>query len=198
MSALRKFRRFSEAEYLLIENASPHKSEFYDGEMFAMAGAAPDHNSVNENLTLEIGGRLKGGRCRTYSRDQRVRVSATGLYTYPDLLIVCGKREYDRTDPKSLVNPVVLFEVLSPSTAEYDRGTKFGHYQKLPSVQEIVFVSQDVPLVQVYARQPNDTWSLTTFDDLAGDFALRSVPIRVPMGDVYRDVEFQPDEQPSD
>lgn len=192
MSALRKPRRFTEGEYLVIENAASYKSEFYDGEIFAMAGAGPEHNAVNENLSGEVYARLKGGRCRSYSRDQRVKVAGAKLYTYPDLVIVCGPREYDRLDPNSLVNPVVVFEVLSPSTAEYDRGAKLGMYQKLPSVREIVLVSQDVPLVQVYARQPGDVWTLATFDDPAGDFALSAVPVRVPLADVYRDVEFGP------
>lgn len=178
------------AEYLAIEEKAETKCEFYDGEMFAMTGASPPHNIVKDNLVVEVGSRLKGGSYRTMSSDQRVHIPRTGLYTYPDLVIVCGRPEYDPADPNTLVNPVVVVEVLSPSTEGYDRGAKVRQYQKLASVREIVLVSQTQPLVQVFARQADGRWLLTTFDDLSGEFALTSVPVAVPLADVYRDVEW--------
>jgi Uma2 family endonuclease len=193
MSAIAK-RKLTTAEYLAIEANAPFKSEFFDGEMYAMAGASPEHNYVTENLSVEIGGRLKGGPCRTVSSDLRLKIERTGLYTYPDLMIICNRPEYDPADRNTLLNPFVVFEVLSPSTASYDRGTKRRHYQKLDSVREVVLVSQDEPVIEVYSRQPNGTWVLTTFEDPAGEFALTSVPVSVPMADVYRGVEFPPRE----
>src|SRR4051794_31322851 len=113
--------KLTPAEYLTIERKAEVKSEYLNGEMFAMAGASPAHNVIKENLIGELYSRLKGGPCRSYSSDQRVKVSATGLYTYPDIMIVCGPPEFDDEDPNTLLNPQVIIEVLSESTADYDR-----------------------------------------------------------------------------
>lgn len=188
MSAIPK-KKLTEAEYLAIERAAEFKSEFHDGEMFAMAGASRQHNEVKENLIGELFGRLRGGSCRTYSSDQRLKVPRTRLYTYPDIVIVCGRAEFDPADADTLVNPQVVIEILSKSTEAYDRGTKFRHYQRLPSIREYVLVSQDRVRVERFVRQPDETWVLTTFEDPAGEFALATVPVRVPLSDVYRGVE---------
>lgn len=195
MTAVPK-KKLTEAEYLARERDAEFKSEFYAGEMFAMAGASRQHNDIKENLSVEIGGRLKGGPCRTYSADMRVKVKRTGLYTYPDFLIVCGPPEFEVVQgTDTLLNPQVVFEILSESTERYDRGTKFQHFQKLPSVREYVLVSQDRVRVERFVRQPDETWVLTTFDDPGGEFALATVPVRVPVADIYRGVEL-PDEPP--
>lgn len=191
MSAAPK-RKLTAAEYLAIERAAPHKSEFYAGEMFAMAGASREHNTVNENLSTEIGSRLKGGPCRTFSRDQRVMVDRTGLYTYPDLVIVCGPPEYDPEDRDTLVNPRVVVEVLSPSTERYDRTTKFLHYRQIPSVEEYVLVAQDEPWCERYVRQPDGAWAQVPFVGLDAALELKSVPVAVPLRDVYAGVTFPP------
>jgi Uma2 family endonuclease len=107
-------------------------------------------------------------------------------------MIICDRPEFDPADRNTLLNPQVVFEVLSPSTESYDRGTKRRHYEKLQSVREVVLVSRDEPVIEVYSRQPNGTWLLTTFEDPAGEFALTSVPVSVPMVDAYRGVEFPP------
>lgn len=190
MSAVPKPKKLTVAEYLAIEEKAERKSEFFDGEMFLMAGAAPKHNYTKDNLVGELHGRLRGGPCRTVSSDQRLHVERVGLYTYPDILIICGQREFDPVDPMSLLNPLVIFEILSASTESYDRGAKFRRYQQIPSVREIVLVSTEIPLVQVFARQDDGRWVLSTFDDMDGAFALTSVPVNVPLVDVYRDVEF--------
>src|SRR5262249_45016959 len=158
------------AEYLAIERASETKSEFYGGEMFAMAGAMPEHNRAKENLIIRMGAQLFGGRCQSFSSDQRVKVSRTGLYTYPDIVIVCGKPEYAPKDRGTLVNPQVVFEVLSESTEEYDQGAKFRHYQQLPSVREYILVSSVEMRIERYVRQPDGTWLLTFFTDPDRDF----------------------------
>lgn len=196
MSAAPKPRKLTVAEYLASENAAERKSEFYDGEMYLMAGASPEHNLVKENLSVELGARLKGGRCRAVSADQRVLVGPTGLYTYPDLVLYCGPPEYAPHDRNTLTNPAVVVEILSPSTAAYDRGPKFRQYQRQPTIQEVVFVALDVPAVEVFVRQPDDRWLLTTFVDLAGEFRLSTVPVAVPLADVYRDVTFPPPADP--
>ena len=190
MTAVPK-RKMTEAEYLAFERDAEAKHEFYDGEIFAMAGASRAHNELKDNLIGELHARLKGGSCRTYSADMRVKVNRTGLYTYPDILIVCGPPQIQQTaGTDTLLNPQVVIEILSDSTERYDRGKKFEHYKRLPTVLEYVLVSQERALVDRYVRQPDKTWVLTTFDDPAGEFALATVPVRFPLADVYRGVEL--------
>jgi Uma2 family endonuclease len=189
MSAVTK-KKLSESEYLAMERAAEFKSEFYDGEMFAMAGAGLLHNRIKDNLIFEIGSCLKGSSCHTYSSDMRVKVERTGLYTYPDILIVCGRPEVDPDQKDTLFNPQVIIEVLSKSTESYDRGKKFLNYRRLPSLKEYVLVSQEQKLIERFVRQPDDDWLLTTFDDPNGEFALVTVPVRIAMADVFRGVEF--------
>jgi Uma2 family endonuclease len=179
----------TEAEYLAIERTADFKSEFYKGEMFAMAGASHQHNEIKDNLVGELCNRLKPHGCRTYSSDQKLKVERTGLYTYPDVIIVCGRPQFDPEASDVLLNPQVILEVLSESTESYDRGKKFPHYQRLPSLKEYVVVSQERVSLERFVRQSDETWTLTVFDDPAGEFALATVPVRIPMADVYRGVE---------
>jgi len=192
MSAIPKpKKKLTEDQYLAIEADAEFKSEFYDGEMFAMAGANLSHNSVKDNLILEIGLRLKGGSCRTFSSDMRVKVKRTGLYTYPDIVIVCGEPEIERRGGlDTLLNPQVVIEILSKTTEGYDRGTKFRHYKRMASVKEYLIVCADRGCVDRFVRQDDETWVLTTFDKPSGKMALASVPMRIPLADVYRNVEL--------
>jgi Uma2 family endonuclease len=182
--------KLTPAEYLARERKAEFKSEYYRGETFAMAGASRFHNKVKENLIVELGIRFKGGPCQTFSSDQRVLVPATGLYTYPDIVIICGKPEYDAADRDTLVNPDAVIEVLSPSTENYDRGVKFRQYQQLPSVQEYILVSQTEPLVERYVRGSNGDWAYTAIPGLGGELALATVPARIPLAEIYNGVEF--------
>jgi Uma2 family endonuclease len=180
--------RMTAKEYLEIEQDAHFKSEFFQGEMFAMAGASRDHNRVKENLVIEIGGRLKGGPCQTYSSDQRVLVEATGLYTYPDILILCGPGTSDPADPNTLTNPTTIIEVLSPSSEQYDRGAKFRNYQQIPSLAEYILVAQDKAVCERFVRQPDESWALVSFVGLAATLAFTSVPARIPLADIYAGV----------
>ncbi|HYH66678.1 MAG TPA: Uma2 family endonuclease [Urbifossiella sp.] len=193
MTALPK-AKLTVAEYLAIERRAEFKSEFHDGEMFAMAGASREHNTVAKNLGGELYGRLKGGPCQTFLSDQRVRIARTGLYCYPDLVIVCGEPQYAEEDRDTLVNPRVVFEVLSPSTERYDRTVKLRHYKQLPSVQEYVLVAQDQAWCERYARQADGAWTHVEFVGLDATLELTSVPVAVPLADVYARVTFPPDE----
>jgi Uma2 family endonuclease len=190
MFAVPKAKFLTPEEYLAIEEKAEFKSEYFNGEMFAMAGASVSHNTVNENLSVEIGNRLKGSGCRSFSRDLRLRADATGLYTYPDLIIVCGPREYDPRNKDTLLNPTVVFEILSPSTEAYDRGTKFQHYGQIASIREIVLISQDAMVVEVFERQTEDRWILTTFRGPNASMKLSTAGLAIPLPDIYRDVEF--------
>jgi Uma2 family endonuclease len=194
MSAIPK-TKLTVQEYLAMEEKAEFKSEFFQGEMFAMAGANPHHNFINENLSGELYAQLKGSRCRALSRDQRVCVDRTGLYTYPDLVIVCGKPEYAESDANSLTNPQVIIEVLSPSTERYDRTTKFRHYQQLPSVQEYILVSQDEAMCERFTRQDDGSWAMVAFVGLEEMLQLKTVTVAVPLTDIYASVIF-PDPPP--
>jgi Uma2 family endonuclease len=191
-------KRMTEAEYLAFERDAEYKHEFFDGVLYPlhnpyrdlqmMAGATRPHNSIKENLIVEFGMRFKGGRCRTFSSDQKVRLSDTGRFAYPDIVVVCGEPEDDPTDANCLANPQVVIEVLSPSTEGYDRGFKAEQYRRSATVREVVFVAQDAPRVERYVRQPDGTWVLTVFADPAGEFRLGTIDVAVPLADVYRGV----------
>jgi len=187
MSALR-IPRLTIDEYITIENAALYKSEFFDGEMFAMAGASPPHNIVRENLSAELHARLKGSGCRSVSSDQRLKVVRTGLFTYPDLLVICGPWQFDAKDPNAVINPVLIVEVLSPSTEKYDRGAKFRNYRQIPTLREYILIAQDEPICERYVRQPDDSWALTWFVGLDQSLAFAIVDASIPLTDLYAGV----------
>jgi Uma2 family endonuclease len=189
MSAIPK-RRLTVEEYLAIERNAEHKSEFFNGEMFAMAGASREHNTIKDNLAGELFGRLKGGPCRPFSSDQRVLVEATGLYAYPDVIIRCGPGTYDDVDRDSLTNPTALIEVLSPSTERYDRGAKFRNYQQIPTLKEYILVAQDEPVCERFVRLPDGSWGLVSFVGLDAELTFTSVAASIPLADVYAGVTF--------
>ena len=201
MTAVPK-KKLTEAEYLAIERNAKFKSEFYNGEMFpmqgpreliGMAGATFHHNRIKDNLLYELTGRLRSGPCQALSSDMRVKISATGLQTYPDLLVVCGTPEFESNTQDCMLNPTVIVEVLSDSTESYDRGKKFGHYRQLPSLQEYILIAQDRPHIERYVRQQDGSWLLTIFDNPAGDFSFVSVKATIPLADIFRGVEFPTD-----
>ena len=180
----------SPAEYLARERRAEWRSEFYRGEMFAMAGASWEHTLIKDNLAREAGNQLKGGPCQVVTSDLRVKVSVTGLYTYPDMVVVCDQPQFEDQVQDTLLNPRVIVEVLSDSTERYDRGTKFAHYRELPSVQEYVLVAPDRPLVERYVRQPDDSWLLTAFRALTETFEFGSIAASIPLADIYRGVQL--------
>lgn len=192
MSTARKLK-LTEAEYLANENASEFRSEFYDGEVFAMTGGSVKHNRIKENLAIEIGSRLKGGKCQSFSSDQRVKVQDTGFIAYPDIVIVCGEPNLDETDAYSIVNPQVIIEILSPSTQRRDRVFKFGHYQQIPSLKEYILVSQTDMDTEHMVRNENDRWELTATWGAEGEFQLASLPIAIKRADIFAGVEFPPE-----
>ncbi|MDA1015517.1 MAG: Uma2 family endonuclease [Planctomycetota bacterium] len=179
------------AEYLDRERLATFKSEYFRGETFAVAGASREHNLIVSNLVREIGVSLKGRPCEVNPSDMRVMVSVTGLYTYPDVTIVCGEREFDDRELDTLLNPTVLFEVLSATTEAYDRGTKASHYRKLASLKEYVLIAQDRPSVERYLRQPDGSWLLREVTDINGNVSLDALGVSLPMAEIYRRIEFE-------
>jgi Uma2 family endonuclease len=183
-------RLLTAQEYLARERLADFRSEFCRGEMFAMAGASWEHTLIKDNLAREAGNQLKGGPCHALTSDLRVKVNATGLYTYPDMVVVCDEPQFEDEVMDTLLNPRVVVEVLSDSTEKYDRGIKFGHYRQVPSIQEYVLVAQDRPLLERYVRQADGSWVLTAFNDMTLVFAFGSIPVQVAMAEIYNRVEF--------
>lgn len=153
--------RMTYAEYLAAEVVSEVRHEFLNGEVWAMAGGTPQHGALAVSVTLALGAALRGKPCRGYSSDVRVRIPQTGLSTYPDLSVVCGELETAPDDKDAITNPIVLVEVLSDSTEAYDRGAKWAHYRRIPSLREYVLVSQGEPRVEVFRRiEETARWEL--------------------------------------
>lgn len=145
--------------YLAWERASPQKHELFDGEVFAMAGASEEHNLIVANILRELGNLFRKRPCKVYPSDMRVK-APTGLYTYPDVSAICGRPDFEDAELDTLLNPTVLFEVLSESTELYDRGKKFASYRTIPSLRDYVLVSQDSVSIEHFTRQADGTWNL--------------------------------------
>jgi len=190
---------YTAEEYLALERAADHKSEFINGRVYAMAGASRSHVLITTNVAGELRSRLRGHGCRTYSADLRVLIDSTGTYTYPDVAIVCGNPEFrDDGHLDTLTNPTLIVEVLSPSTEGYDRGAKFAHYRRLASLQEYVLIAQDRVSVERYTRRGED-WIIRPTDELTDRndiLHLASVACDLPLAEVYDLVEFGNSERP--
>lgn len=172
-------------EYLAIERRAETRSEYLDGEMFAMTGGSRNHNLIVLNIGRELSLHLKKQPCEVYVSDQRVRIPATGLYTYPDVVVVCGEPRFEDAELETLLNPTLLIEVLSRTTEAYDRGKKFEHYQTIPSLAEYLLVSQDSFRVEQYLRQGDHRWLLTSVTGREGRIALPSIQCELVLAEVY-------------
>lgn len=155
-----------------------------------MSGVRYPHNWAKDNLATAINTALKDSPCYALTSDMRVKVSPTGLYTYPDIVVVCGEPELEDANGDTLLNPVVVVEILSETTANYDRGAKFRHYQRIATLREYLLVAQDEPLVERFVRGPAGTWVLHTAVGLDSQLVLDAVPVRVPLADIYAGVTF--------
>lgn len=180
----------SEEEYLVREPEAEYKSEFRDGRVVAMAGASLAHSRITVNLTRILGNQLQGSTCLPYSSDIRIKVPAARFYTYPDLSVVCGNPEVDPREPGTVTNPTVLVEVLSPSTAAYDRGQKFAYYKRLDSLREYVLVAQSAVRVERFVRQDDGSWVEAVLQSIEDVLALSSIGCRVALRDIYERVAF--------
>jgi len=174
-------------EYLEIERKAEWKSEYYAGEMFAMSGASEKHGLIAVNLVALLHRQLRRTTCRVFGSDLRVNMPATGLYTYPDIVVACGERKFIDETFDTLLNPVLIAEILSPSTEAYDRGRKFEHYQTIPSLNEYLLVAQDRIHVDLYTRQPGGAWLLTSASELTASIALASIQCSVSLAELYED-----------
>jgi Uma2 family endonuclease len=177
-------------QYLEIERKAEFKSEYLDGEMFAMAGARENHNLLVASLIAALHQQLRTRPCRVYPSDMRVHVKSTGLCTYPDVSAVCGERRFVDNQTDTLLNPGLIIEVLSPTTEAYDRGRKFEYYQSIESLREYLLVSSDRVRAELYSREPDGRWLLTCAQRLEDSLTLESVGARIVLSDLYERVEF--------
>lgn len=178
--------RISPEEYLRREKASDAKHEYFDGQVFAMTGASRAHVRIRVNLTRILAAALRHRSCEPFDSDMRLRVDATGLYTYPDLTIVCDPI----FDGETLLNPIIIIEILSSSTERYDTTTKFGHYERLPSVREVWFVSQDRMWIERNRRTGPGQWLREWFTE--GEMKIDDPEMTIPVAEVYERVELDP------
>jgi Uma2 family endonuclease len=179
-------KTYTPAEYLALERDADYKSEYYQGEIFAMAGGSPNHNAIKEQTAVSIGLHLRKHKCRSYSSDQRIHIPANGLYTYPDLVVVCEPNRYADLRRETLTNPLLLGEVLSPSTAAYDRGDKFALYRSIPTLREYLLIDSTGIRAEVFTKNEAGFWVLTSeADTLAGQVHLQSIDLRLSLADLY-------------
>ncbi|MFN8524559.1 MAG: Uma2 family endonuclease [Chloroflexota bacterium] len=179
--------RYSPAEYLAIERAARQRSEYVNGETVAMAGASRAHNLIVLNVAAEPRAQLRNHPCEVYASDMRLTVVGTRLYTYPDVLVVCAEALFEDAEADTLLNPTVVFEVLSDLTEVYDRGEKCAHCRRLDSMQSYVLVSQRRPRVEHFERSGR-RWVLTEYDALDQTLMLPAVGCELAMAEIYRQV----------
>ena len=176
--------------YLALERAASYKSEYLSGEIVAMAGASRRHNLIVANLVRVLGGALLERDCNVYPSDLRVRTSEANLYTYPDVVVTCGEEQFEDDHTDTLLTPLLLVEVLSESTEAYDRGKKFEHYQRIPSLKEYVLVAQDRCRAEQFVRQQDGRWIYSEAHRREEVIALPSIECDLVLDEVYAKVKF--------
>ena len=187
MSAVLEKNCYTAEDYLSQERCASSKSEFHDGQIFAMTGASRKHNLVSGNIYRELSLQLKKRPCEAYINDMRVKAAQANSYHYPDIAVVCGTPEFEDAQLDTLLNPTLLIEVLSPSTEAYDRGSKFAHYRKIDTLREYFLVVQDRPGIERYVRL-GDVWILTEAEGLEASVELESIDCVLSLREVYEKV----------
>lgn len=182
--------RLTTEQYLSQERQSDTKSEYFDGEIFAMAGASREHNQISANLVRVLGNQLLDKPCSVYSSDMKVRIDKARKYTYPDLVIACQTERFEDEHRDVPLNPVVILEILSDSTEAYDRGRKFLHDQLLDSLIDYLLVSQDTPRIEVFSRRENNAWLYAEFHGLDAVIEIKSIGCGLHLGDIYHKVDL--------
>ncbi len=195
MSVQRKAEnvKVSPEEYLAMERRTEEKHEYFNGEVFAMVGASPNHVLIVTNVVAELHAQLKKRPCSVYSTALRVKVSPTGLYTYPDVVVVCGESRFDDKAKDTLVNPTLIVEVLSETTKDYDRGEKFEHYRTVPSFVEYVLIAQDRRHIENFIRQPDKRWLFSETNRMEDTVELSSIGCSLSLVEVYDKIGMSPE-----
>lgn len=197
--AINPQHKMSPAAYLAFERAQTDaRHEYLNGEIVAMTGASLVHNIIVSNLVISLGIQMRGRSCNVFARDMRVKIPATGLYTYPDITALCAAPELEDDVADTLLNPSVIIEVLSRSTEAYDRGAKFAHYQSIASLYAYVLVAQDRPRIEIFLRREHGNWLYSVADGPEAVVHLETIDCELILSDVYEGVQFAPTEAPSE
>jgi Uma2 family endonuclease len=187
--------RMTPEKYLQFDHDSDIKYEYFDGDVFAMTGGSLNHNQISINIASQLKSTLRGSPCRPLASDMRVKVNEIDKYTYPDIVVVCGNIELEKVKGvETLLNPVVIIEILSDSTEAYDRGKKFTHYRLIPSLREYILVSQDYCNVEQFSRGDRGIWHiLDPCMDMERSITIESIDCELLLSDIYELVDFETD-----
>jgi Uma2 family endonuclease len=178
-------QKYTIEEYLEMENAATEKHEYYQGEIFAMSGTKGEHVVICRNLIVSLANKLKGKPCQPYGSDARIYIQKNTLFTYPDLSIICGERKSLNDDDLNFLNPSIIFEVLSPSTKNYDRGEKFRLYRDIPTLGEYIVVDSESVKIEAWHINAHGNWELKEYDTLSGSLTLYSLQLPLEITDIY-------------
>ncbi len=189
-------RYFTPEEYLALEEAAEHKSEYRDGVIIPMAGGTTNHNRISLNMSIELRLALKGLDYDVFMGDVRLWMTKKRIYTYPDVMVIPGKPEYFNNRQDIVMNPQVIIEVLSKSTKAYDRSDKFKLYQTIPTFQEYVLIDQSQVYVEHYCKLANKRWSYSQYDEEDAALVFSSFQVEVPLADLYEKVDFEAENEP--
>ncbi len=187
--ALIKNQIWSKEEYLKLEASNAYRSEYHKGDIFAMAGGSYKHSAICSNLHRRIGNLLNGKDCISFDGNLKLSIPEHNAFVYPDMMVVCGKIEFYENQNDIIQNPVLIVEVLSPSTESFDRGGKFEYYRSLASLTEYVLISQKSPIVETYYRQSEKNWLYSVVKGLEENLVLQSLSIGIALTEIYQKVE---------
>ena len=180
----------SPEEFLAWERSEDLRHEYRDGEVVAMSGARRAHNLISVNMASELRAALKDRDCETYASEMRVWIPKTGLYTYPDIVVVCGEPQFIDDEFDTLLNPVLVVEVLSDSTESYDRGRKFEQYRRIDTLKEYILISQSRPYVERFVKRGDGFWQLSEFSGHDAVLAIETLSAAIPLAGIYEKVKF--------
>ena len=181
----------SEQDYLNAERSALNKHEYFRGEIFAMSGASLPHNKIFSNLFIDTGVKLKGKKCQPFGGDLRIHIPKNTLYTYPDLSIVCGDPKTTDDSFDTVTNPTVIFEILSKSTRNYDKGEKFTLYRDIESLKEYILIDSEKIMVEKFTKNSDNSWTLTEFTAINDRFEMKSIDVTLMLSDIYDGVHFK-------
>jgi len=184
-------KMFTIAEYLTMEAAATEKSEYYQGEIFAMSGALMPHNIIAVNTMVFLHQKLKGKNCRPFGSDMRIHIEKNTLFTYPDISVVCGKPETLDDDNFNLLNPIILIEVLSKSTKNYDRGNKFKLYRDISTLKEYILINAEAVGVEVFRVNNQNHWELEEYQTADAVLQIPSLQLSIPLNEIYEGTQLQ-------
>ena len=190
MTALPQKKKYTPAEYLALEEKAETKSEYWNGVIVAMSGAAIDHQQIVSNLTVLLANKLKG-RCRVFPSEMKVWIKKRDKFFYPDLTIICDAPEFYKKRRDTIINPKLIIEVLSKSTASFDRAEKFLSYQTLPSLEEYILISQEKPLVEQHIKREDGNWIYQATIGIESSVTFPSVEVTLSLDEIYDLVEFE-------